>query len=103
MPKILYIAAVLALTLLTLAEGFVNLALPGGSWCTPSCRSCRSSRAAPMRLGFRSEGPKGRPGNKMTLEVEDIVDGGMHAQEALSRGRRFEALHLALAPSHHLV
>src|SRR6202048_396575 len=39
----------------------------------------------------------------MALEVEGIVDGGMNAQKALRRGRRFEALHLALAPAHHLM
>jgi hypothetical protein len=39
----------------------------------------------------------------MALEVEGIVDGGVHAQEPLRRCRRFEALHLALAPSHHLM
>jgi hypothetical protein len=31
----------------------------------------------------------------MALEVEGIVDGGMHAQKALRRCRWFEALHLA--------
>src|ERR1700719_4896182 len=39
----------------------------------------------------------------MALKVEGIVDGGMNAQKALRRCRRFEALHLALAPSHYLV
>ena len=40
-------------------KGIVNLAQLG--WrrrCDPSCRSCRSSHAAPMHLGFRSEDPK---------------------------------------------
>ena len=39
----------------------------------------------------------------MALEVEGIVDGGVHAQEPLRRCRWFEALHLALAASHHLM
>jgi hypothetical protein len=39
----------------------------------------------------------------MALKVESVIDGGMYAQEALSRGRRFETLHLALAPSHPLM
>jgi hypothetical protein len=29
------------------------------------------------------EDPKRRPGDKMALEVEGIVDGGMNAQKAL--------------------
>jgi len=35
--------------------------------------------------------------------VERIVDGGVHAEEALGGCRRLEALHLALSPSHDLV
>jgi hypothetical protein len=32
----------------------------------------------------------------MALKVEGVVDGGMHAEEALGRSSRFEPLHLAL-------
>jgi hypothetical protein len=32
----------------------------------------------------------------MALKIEGIVDGGMHAQEALSGSCRLEPLHLAL-------
>ncbi len=39
----------------------------------------------------------------MALKVEGIVDGGMHAEEALRRSSRFEALHLALSSSHRLM
>jgi hypothetical protein len=39
----------------------------------------------------------------MALKVEGIVDGGMHAQEALGGSSRLEALHLALSSSHHLM
>ena len=39
----------------------------------------------------------------MALEVEGIVDRGMHAQKTLRRRRGFEALHLALASAHHLM
>jgi hypothetical protein len=39
----------------------------------------------------------------MPLKVEIIVDGGMHGQEALGRSSRFEALHLVLSSSHHLM
>jgi hypothetical protein len=33
----------------------------------------------------------------MALKVEVIVDGGMHAEEALGGSSRFESLHLALS------
>src|ERR1700736_4318515 len=33
----------------------------------------------------------------MALRVEDVVDGGMHAEETLSGSSRFEPLHLALS------
>ena len=39
----------------------------------------------------------------MALEIENIVDGGMHAEEALGGSSGFEPLHLALSSSHHLV
>ena len=39
----------------------------------------------------------------MALEVEGIVDGSMNAQKALRRRRGFEALHFALASTHHLM
>jgi hypothetical protein len=39
----------------------------------------------------------------MALKVEGIVDGGMHAKEALGGSSRLEALHLALSSSHHLM
>ena len=39
----------------------------------------------------------------MALEVEGIVDGGMHAQKTLGGASRLEPLHFALAPSHRLM
>ena len=39
----------------------------------------------------------------MALMVERIVDGGVHAEEALRGCCRLEPLHLALLPSHDLV
>jgi hypothetical protein len=33
----------------------------------------------------------------MALNVEGVMDRGMHAEEALGRSSRFEALHLALS------
>ena len=39
----------------------------------------------------------------MALKVESVVDRGMHAEEALCRSSRFEALDLALSSSHRLM
>ena len=39
----------------------------------------------------------------MALMVKRIVDGGVHAEEALRGCCRLEPLHLALLPSHDLV
>jgi hypothetical protein len=39
----------------------------------------------------------------MALKVEGVVYGGVHAEEPLSGSNRFEALHLALSSSHHLM
>jgi len=39
----------------------------------------------------------------MSLKVKGIVDGGVHVEETLGGSSRFEALHLALSSSHHLM
>jgi hypothetical protein len=39
----------------------------------------------------------------MALKVEGIVNGGMHAGQALGRSGRFEASHFTLAPSNNLM
>jgi hypothetical protein len=39
----------------------------------------------------------------MALKVEGVVYGGVHAEETLGGSSRFEALHLALSSSHHLM
>jgi hypothetical protein len=39
----------------------------------------------------------------MALKVESVVDGGMHAEEALGRPSRFEPLHLELSSPHRLM
>ena len=39
----------------------------------------------------------------MTLKVEGVVNGGMHAEETLGRSSRFEPLHLALSSPYRLV
>src|SRR5258708_6365128 len=39
----------------------------------------------------------------MALKVERVMDGGMHAKEALGRSSRFEPLYFSLSPSHRLM
>jgi hypothetical protein len=39
----------------------------------------------------------------MALKVEGVVDGGLHAEEALSGPSRFEPLHLALSSPYRLM
>ena len=39
----------------------------------------------------------------MALKVEGVVDGGMHAEEALGGSSRLEPLHLALSPPYRLM
>jgi hypothetical protein len=39
----------------------------------------------------------------MTLEIEGVVDRGMHAEEALGRSSRFEPLDLAFSSPHRLM
>jgi hypothetical protein len=39
----------------------------------------------------------------MALTVEGVMNGGMHAEEALSGSSRFEPLHLALSSPYRLM
>ena len=40
---------------------------------------------------------------EMSLDVEDVVNGGVDGDEALGRAGRLEALHLALSSSYWLM
>jgi len=57
----------------------------------------------PLRHCFGSEGPQGRSGNEMALQVEGVVDGGVQAEKSLRGSGRLEPLHLALSSSHSLM
>ena len=57
----------------------------------------------PLRLGVGSKSSQGGSGDEVALEVEGIVDGGMHVEKALGGSRRLEPLHFALASSHCLM
>jgi hypothetical protein len=39
----------------------------------------------------------------MALEIEGVVDGGVHAEKRLDGARRLEPLYLALSPSRYLM
>jgi hypothetical protein len=52
---------------------------------------------------FGAEDPQYGSGDEVALKIEGIVDGGIHAEEALGGSHRFEALHFALASSHCLM
>ena len=39
----------------------------------------------------------------MALEIEGVVDGGVHAEKPLGGASRLEPLHFALSPSHRLM
>src|SRR5258708_4279267 len=73
-------------------------------------RARNSARIMPLRqqLATRRQLRFGRSAvwiaiYEMALEVESVLDGGVHAEEALRGSSRLEALQLALASSHRLV
>jgi hypothetical protein len=45
--------------------------------------SCRCDGTLPFCSSFGSEDPKGGSGDEVALKVEGVVNGTMHAQEAL--------------------
>src|SRR6266446_4621172 len=57
----------------------------------------------PLRLGVGSKSSQGGSGDEVALEVEGIVDGGMHVEKALGGPSRLEPLHFALASLHCLM
>ncbi len=54
-------------------------------------------------MSCRTKAVEGGARDEMSLDVEDVVNGGMDGDEALGRAGRFEAVHLALSSSHRLV
>src|SRR5437016_3685586 len=65
--------------------------------------SCRCDSTLPLCGSFGSEDPQRGSGDEVALQVEGIVDGGVHAEETLGRSSRLEALLLALSSSHGLM
>ena len=54
-------------------------------------------------MSCRTEAVESGTREEMSLDVEDVVNGGVDRDEALGRASRFEALHLALSSTHWLV
>ena len=71
---------------------------PEAGRTSPCC-----DRVLPLVRSLGSEDPERRSRNEMALKVEGVVDDSVHAEEALGRSSRFEALHFALSSSHHLM
>jgi hypothetical protein len=57
----------------------------------------------PLCGSFGSEDPQCGSGDEVALKVEGVVNGGVHAEEALGGSSRLEPLQLAFASSHHLM
>jgi hypothetical protein len=76
-----------------------------GAWSAPSSgrTSRRCGRRVPPRHGLSPEGAQRAAGDQMTLEVECVVNDGVHREEALARRGRLEALHLSFAAPGRLV
>jgi hypothetical protein len=53
------------------------------------------------RLG--SENSERRARDEMALEVEGVVNGGVHAEKPLGGASRLEPLHFVLSSSHRLM
>src|ERR1700716_1444675 len=54
-------------------------------------------------MSFSTEAVKRCASDQVSLDVEDVVDGGVDGDKTLSGSGRFEALHLALPSSQRLV
>ncbi len=67
-----------------------------------STSHCRD-RVLPLVRRLGSEDPERGPRDEMALKVEGVVNGGVHAEEALGGSSRLEALHFAFASSHRLM
>ena len=57
----------------------------------------------PLVRCLGSEDPQRRARDEMALEVEGVVNGGVHAEKTMDGTSRLEPLHFALASSHRLM
>src|ERR1700740_253180 len=84
-------------------SGVVRLTYRDRKRLKQDARSPCRHRIPPFARRLGSEDPQRRSRDEMALKVEGVVDRGMHAEEALGRARRFEALHFALSSPHRLM
>src|SRR5205807_645203 len=66
-------------------------------------RSRSRGRIPPLFRRLGPEDPERRARDEMALEIEGVVDGGVHAEKPLGGASRLEPLHSALSPSHRLM
>ena len=64
---------------------------------TPDARSGGCDGLSPLVRRLGAEYPQRRAGDEMALEVEGVVDGGVHAEKTLGGASRLEPLHFALS------
>jgi hypothetical protein len=58
------------------------------------------NRISPLIRRLGSENSERRARDEMALEVEGVVNGGVHAEKPLGGASRLEALHFVLSSSH---
>src|SRR3712207_3740784 len=93
------------------ATGGPTSASPGSVTGTKRARKLReaegtsrcSRRRTPLLHCLRPEGAQRAAGDQVALDVERVVGGGVHGDEALGGAGRLELLHLPFSPSHGLV
>jgi hypothetical protein len=57
----------------------------------------------PLGGNFGSEDPQCGSRDEVALKIEGVVNGGVHAEEALRGSSRFQTLQLAFASPHYLM
>jgi len=60
-------------------------------------------RISPLVRRLGADNPQRQARDEMALEVEGVVDDGVHAEKTLGGTSRLEPLHLALSSSHCLM
>ena len=66
-------------------------------------RSRCGNRISPLVRRLGSEDPERRARDEMALEIEGVVDGGVHAEKPLGGASYIEPLYFALSSSHRLM